>query len=103
MQLTPQQLETVFVKSGILSEADFETAKKHSVDKKTPLQNILVEENFISDEHLGELLADYFGWKFVNLRKQEIVKDVLKIIPEAVPGSNQSFVLKEIWSDFMPQ
>src|SRR3990167_3483023 len=91
MQLTPQQLETVFVKSGILSEADFETAKKHSVDKKTPLQNILVEENFISDEHLGELLADYFGWKFVNLRKQEIVKDVLKIIPEAV-ARKQSIV-----------
>ncbi|HLD61532.1 MAG TPA: GspE/PulE family protein [Patescibacteria group bacterium] len=91
MQLTPQQLETVFVKSGLLSEADFETAKKHSVDKKTPLQNILVEENFISDEHLGELLADYFGWKFVNLRKQEIVKDVLKIIPEAV-ARKQSIV-----------
>ncbi|HLA26034.1 MAG TPA: GspE/PulE family protein [Patescibacteria group bacterium] len=91
MQLTPQQLETVFVKSGLLSEADFETAKKHSVDKKTPLQNILVEENFISDEHLGELLADYFGWKFINLRKQEIVKDVLKIIPEAV-ARKQSIV-----------
>src|SRR3989338_4224919 len=91
MQLTPQQLETVFVKSGLLSEADFETAKKHSVDKKTPLQNILVEENFISDEHLGELLADYFGGKFVNLRKQEIVKDVLKIIPEAV-ARKQSIV-----------
>ena len=84
-------METVFVKSGLLSEADFETAKKHSVDKKTPLQNILVEENFISDEHLGELLADYFGWKFVNLRKQEIVKDVLKIIPEAV-AKKQSIV-----------
>ncbi|TAN58032.1 hypothetical protein EPN15_02315 [Patescibacteria group bacterium] len=91
MQLTPQQLETIFVKSGLLSEADFETAKKHSRDKKTPLQNILIEENFISDEHLGELLADYFGWKFINLRKQEIVKDVLKIIPEAV-ARKQSIV-----------
>ena len=91
MQLTPQQLETVFVKSGLLSEADFETAKKHSADKKTPLQNILVEENFISDEHLGELLADYFSWKFINLRKQEIVRDILKIIPEAV-ARKQSIV-----------
>lgn len=91
MQLTPQQLEIIFVKSGLLSEADFETAKKHSRDKKIPLQNILVEENFISDEHLGELLADYFGWKFINLRKQEIVKDVLKIIPEAV-ARKQSIV-----------
>ncbi len=91
MQLTPQQLEIIFVKSGLLSEADFETAKKHSRDKKTPLQNILIEENFISDEHLGELLADYFGWKFINLRKQEIVKDVLKIIPEAV-ARKQSIV-----------
>lgn len=91
MQLTPQQLETVFVKSGLLSEADFEIAKKHSVDKKTPLQNILIEENFISDEHLGELLADYFGWKFIILRKQEIPKDVLKVIPEAV-ARKQSIV-----------
>lgn len=95
MQLTPQQLDTVFVKSGLLSEADFETAKKHSVDKKTPLHKILVEENFISDEHMGELLADYFRWKFVNLRKQDIKKEILKIIPEAVAKKQMVICFKK--------
>lgn len=95
MQVSNEQLKAIFVQSGLISEADFGIAQKHAAEKRLPLEKIFIEENFISEEHFGELIADYFRWKFVNLHKQDISKDVLKIVPEAVARKQRVICFKK--------
>ena len=48
---------------------------------------MLVERDLLSDEHLGQLLAEYTGYHFINLRKVNITDDILRIIPETMAKS----------------
>ncbi|OGY42452.1 MAG: hypothetical protein A2Y67_00235, partial [Candidatus Buchananbacteria bacterium RBG_13_39_9] len=63
---------------------DFETAAKEAKAKKITIEQALVDNNFIKDEYLGQLIAENLDFHFVNLAKTSIKMDVLKIIPEIV-------------------
>jgi len=84
MEINEEFIKKILVKTGVISEEDFDLAKKEAKEKKVPLETILIEKKKISDEELGELIADEIGLPFINLRKIKIKKEVLQIIPELV-------------------
>ncbi len=92
MKITSLLLKKVLVDSGLIEPKNFEAAKKEASAKEEPLENILKEKGFISDEELGKLLADESGFPFVNLRRVKIDKEVLKIVPEIVAKKQKIIV-----------
>ncbi len=48
------------------------------------LTDVLIERNVVKPDQLGQLLANYYKVKFVDLRKEAVVPEVLSLIPEVV-------------------
>jgi len=92
MKITEGLLKKLLVDSKLISQEDFNLVKKEAETDKTLLENLIVEKDLISDEELGKLLADEFGFPFVNLRKLKINKEILEIIPEIV-AKKQGYIV----------
>lgn len=84
MPIDYQKLSNALVESGLLTKDQVVLAQKKSEENNLPLEQVLVDEEYISDEHLGQILADFFNVPFVNLSKKNVDESVLRIIPEIV-------------------
>jgi len=71
----------------LVDAKQFDQAEKESKEKDLPLLEYLPEAGLISDEHLGRLVADYFKYEYINLKKEAIDPKALDIIPELVARS----------------
>jgi len=84
MPIDTEQLKKGLIDSDLLSEEQIESAEQIAKSKGISLNNALLEQDFISDEHLGEVIADLYNVPFVNLRKKSLPDDILNLIPEIV-------------------
>lgn len=70
--------------AGLIGEAKFDAAAKKAEKQKKKIQDILVAEGLITQEELLKLEAYILGIPFVNLEKERIQPEVLRIIPEPI-------------------
>ncbi|MBU0597370.1 hypothetical protein KKF61_00050, partial [Patescibacteria group bacterium] len=84
MPIDYQKLQKVLVESELLTKDQLNMAQEKSHSTNLPLEKILSEYEFLSGEHLGQVIADIFEVPFVNLKKKSIEDGVLRIIPELV-------------------
>lgn len=87
MLITAEKLKDLLVRPGHISEVDFMNAKEEAQKRKIDIVEILVEKGLISDEHLGKTIADGLDYRFIDLKKEKIDEDVLRLIPELVARS----------------
>ncbi len=87
--LTEAQLKKVVIASDILSEANFEQYSKEakSLGKKT--ESYLIEKKVISPLVLYENVASFYKLPFIDLKNQNIRKDVLFLLPEPVATTHK--------------
>lgn len=90
--LSTKELEKILVKGGFISTEQFEEACSQATKDKKSVEDVLVEKDLISDEHLGQLVANALGVNFINLRHISITDDVLKIIPEVMARQARAIV-----------
>lgn len=90
MEISAEKLENLLVNPGHINKADFDNAVQEAGKKKEPLASFLVEEGLISDEHLGQTIADAFDFIFVDLKKTKIAEDLLDLMPEVVARSQRA-------------
>ena len=64
-------------------------------NSKKPIEEILLEENILKDSELGQITADLNGWKFINLKKEEIDPKIFRLIPKAVAENQKVFALEK--------
>ncbi len=88
MRVEPQQLKAFLLDAGLISEAQFEKASKKAKSANKKIGDILVLDGIISENDLKKLEAYILGIPFVNLEKETIAPDVLKIIPEPIARSH---------------
>lgn len=84
MQITNAKLKELLVDPGIITPADFDLAAKQALAQNKDLPDVLIENNFVADEQLGQLLANEIGAAFFDLGKTKIDEQVLNLIPEVV-------------------
>jgi len=92
MKITEQLLKKILVDIGLVSQKDFDLAKEEAKQKKESLEKIVTEKGLVSDEELGELIADETGFPFINLKGVKINKEVLSIVPEIVAKEQEIIV-----------
>ena len=94
MKITEEFLKKILVDAKLIFQEDFDLASKEAKTKNEPLENLLIEKGFISDEELGSLVTDAIGFPFVNLRKIKLDREILEIVPEVVARKNLIIVFE---------
>lgn len=88
MRVQPQRLKAFLLDADLITEEQFEKACKKAEKTKKNLEDILVAEKLIPQQKLVKLKAYILGIPFVNLEKQTILSEILKIIPEPIACSH---------------
>ncbi|KPJ57117.1 hypothetical protein AMJ49_02340 [Parcubacteria bacterium DG_74_2] len=83
-KITEEFLKKILVDSELISQKDFNLAKKEAIEKKKEIEEIILEKELILDESLGKLIADEIDFPFINLEKIKIDKEIMGIVPEIV-------------------
>jgi type IV pilus assembly protein PilB len=88
MRVEPQQLKAFLLDAGLVSEEQFKKALKKAKDANKKIGDFLVSDGLISENNLIKLEAYILGIPFVNLEKETIIPEILKIIPEPIARSH---------------
>lgn len=76
---------------GIIEKKLLDECKVVSEKRNLPLGVILLERGLVSEEDLGQILADILDLPFVRLSRITIPEDLLRLVPEVV-ARKQRFV-----------
>lgn len=77
------------VEGGFVDAKKFEEARGVAEEERVDLENVLIDRNLISDEHLGQLIAVDKNVQFVDLRTQGVDRNLLTVIPEEVARTQE--------------
>ena len=81
MDISNKKLKELIVDLDLIPEARLESAYKFAEENKKSLAEVVVDNDLLSDDHLGQIIADEMGCPFIDLGNVSIEKDVLHIIP----------------------
>lgn len=82
MLLPDSQILELLKQSGLVDQKTMQEVMVSAANARIPLQEAVLEKNVISDEKLGQLIANYIKYPFVVLDKSKISEDVFRIVPE---------------------
>jgi len=88
MKVEDQQLQAFLLDSGLIEKKALKEANKVAGKTGKRLADVLVADGLISEEELIKMEAYILGIPFVNLEKEKIASEVLKIIPEPIARSH---------------
>lgn len=92
MEISESSLKRLLLGPELISQKDFSLAQKTAKEKNQPLLEVILDRGLVSDEDLGKLLADEFGFPFIRLSKHKINKEILEVVPEIV-AKRQSIIV----------
>ena len=82
MSNLPPKLHTILVNSGFVSEEDYVSCEKAAQELERPIEDILIFRGIISEQALGQLIAEHLEVPFISLKTKSIPLEILEIIPE---------------------
>ncbi|MFH1575351.1 MAG: ATPase, T2SS/T4P/T4SS family [Candidatus Nealsonbacteria bacterium] len=88
MRVEPRQLKAFLLDAGLVPREKFQRAFKKAAKSQKRLEDVLISEGLITQHQLIKLEAYILGIPFVNLEKEIIDPEVLKIIPEPIAKKN---------------
>jgi len=92
MHITEEKLKSILLQSGLISAEDFDVAREESRRNGQTITNVLIGNEKIPEDYLTELLAPYYGVPIVNLKKENIEKDTLELVPEVFAKSKNIII-----------
>ncbi|OGZ17279.1 MAG: hypothetical protein A2Z78_01510 [Candidatus Nealsonbacteria bacterium RBG_13_36_15] len=95
MRIETQQLKAFLLDAGLVTEAQFNQAQKKAQETKQKVGDILVSDGTITQEELIKLEAYILGIPFINLEKEKVPPEILKIIPEPIARSHNIIAFRK--------
>lgn len=95
MEVEPQRLKNFLLDSGLINEEQFESSLKEAKKNNQRLGDILIAKGLVSQEELIKLQAYILGIPFIDLEKEKISPEVLKIIPEPLAKSHNIIAFRK--------
>ena len=87
MSLLPEELKTILVNSGFVSEQDFEQALETAKSLEKSVSDILIFHGLISEQALGQLISEHLNVPYISLKSKSIPLETLRLIPEKLARS----------------
>src|SRR5438477_8309750 len=82
MLLPNEELHALLVQSKLIDEKTLTDILTFANNSGTSLEDAIVEQDVLTDERLGQLIADYFKVPFIDLSKITISEDIFRVVPE---------------------
>ncbi len=95
MHLTEERLRTLLVEGDFLSSQEFDTAKDQSERHRWTIAQAVTELGYMSDTQVGQLLAEEFGFFYVDLTKEPVDIELLTMLPERVAKVQEAIIYKQ--------
>ena len=95
MRVESRQLKSFLLDANIVNESQFKEIKKRAEKTGQKIGDILVAEKFISESDFIKLEAYILGIPFVDLEKESISPDILKIIPEPIARTHNIIAFRK--------
>ncbi len=84
MSINQKNLAKVLLEKKLIKEKLLKSLIGHSKTQDKSLEDVLFEREIISDDKLGEIIADQYGVPFVKVTEKTISEPLLRIIPYAL-------------------
>src|SRR3989338_8313673 len=84
MIITDDQLKVLVLKNKLVDEKGLIKILEYAKNSGASLDDAVRENNLVSDENLGLLIADFLKLPFIMLTKTSIPPEVFRIIPERI-------------------
>ena len=89
MHIERELLKELLIKPGHLTPEQFSAAEKEAEAQKKDIKDVLVDNDLIKDEQLGQLIAEQAGFSLVRLNDVQIDDNLFNLIPELVARKMQ--------------
>ncbi|MEK7453001.1 MAG: ATPase, T2SS/T4P/T4SS family [Patescibacteria group bacterium] len=99
MKIEDQQLKAFLLDSGSINKKQLKEAEIIAEKLKKKLSDILLDQKMINEEELIRLQAYILGIPFVDLAKENVSLDILKIIPELIARKHNIVAFRKKGSD----
>jgi type IV pilus assembly protein PilB len=99
MRVEPQQLKAFLLDANLVTEEQLDAAQKKAEKTNQKVGDVLVSEDLISQEELIKLEAYILGIPFVNLEKEVVPPEALRIIPEPIARSHNIIAFRKQGND----
>lgn len=93
--LTDEQLKKILLDLDLITEEQFSKAQDLAQKEKISTQEALVDLDLLTDENLGKIIADSIKVPFIDLAKEKIPEELLKIIPQKVAEAQQVITFEQ--------
>jgi type IV pilus assembly protein PilB len=80
--IQPAQFRDIILKSGFVSEVDFDACVKSADELGKDVTDILIYRGLISEDALGHIIGEFYQATFIKLSHKVIPVDILNILPE---------------------
>ncbi|MFY9217804.1 MAG: type II secretion system protein GspE, partial [Tepidanaerobacteraceae bacterium] len=90
-----KSLEDYLIKENYLTKNDLEKIKEIQVKTDKRLDEVLIDEGFITETKMAEILAITAGVPSVNLNKLYISPDVIRLVPEYLARKHLALPIKK--------
>ncbi|HCC59959.1 MAG: hypothetical protein A2402_01025 [Candidatus Staskawiczbacteria bacterium RIFOXYC1_FULL_37_43] len=95
MKIDEQKLKKFLLDAGLVSEKQFEKALLESKEGNRKVGDILVASGLLPEEEFIKIKAHLSGIPFINLNKEAIPAEILKIIPEPIARVHNIIAFKK--------
>jgi len=99
MKVEPQQLKAFLLDAKLVTEVQFKEAENIANKTNQRIGDVFVSQGLISQEELIKMEAYILGISFVDLEKEKIEDEVLKIIPEPIARSHNIVAFRKKGKD----
>lgn len=95
MSISTEQLKTLLIGMNAIKSEKYDQMARAALGKNIPLELYLPMNGLIADKHIGQIIATYYKAPFVDLNKEKIDGENLKIIPEHVARTQEAVIFKD--------
>jgi len=95
MRIKNEQLKEFIQDAGLVKGESLEKAFGEAEKDKKDLGDVLLKNKLLTQQQLGELYAYILGLSFVDISKEKIDPQVLKIIPEPIAQKSSIIAYKK--------
>ena len=99
MKVEEGQLKAFLIDTGLITEKEFNEVLIKAKKTNQKIEDVLISDGLIEKDQLLKLEAYILGIPFINLEKEKIDPEVLRIIPEPIARAHNIIAYKKKGSD----
>ncbi len=90
-----EQLGTALIKHGFLTQIKLNDALAEQKRSGRMLGRVLIENNYVSEEQMARVIAEQQDLPFVDLRRFDVVPDIVKVLTEIQARRFKALILED--------